>query len=217
VSGAWFNSSGLDRRGGILIDRQGVLLAGVAGALTGRPALNNTVLVLPYSWLLAHQYGGGNNAFGASSFDGGLYDVNALAARVDYAIAANLNTWVSFMWADRYSKSYPWGYIQVNNNYNTVYNNNPVANAFGPVAVPSIPDTNLGWEVDLGIDWRLLEGFRLEALVGYWQPGKWFNYACVDLGVRNWNNPAPGNYWGTNPDRTIDPVIGGHISFVGEF
>lgn len=210
VSGLWFRSEGLDRRAGVLIDRQGYFLAG------GRPTLSNTVVFLPYSWLLVHQYGGGNNAFGLSSNDGGLYDAIALAARIDYAVAANLNTWLSFIWADRNSKSYPWGYISVTNNYNTQYNNTP-GNLFGAQASPSIPDANLGWEVNLGLDWRLLEGLRLEALAGYWQPGKWFNYACVDFGVPNWNTPNQASNWGINPARNIGAVMGGYVSFVTEF
>jgi len=210
VSGLWFRSEGLDRRAGVLIDRQGYFLLG------GRPVLSNTVLLLPYSWLLAHQYGGGNNAFGLSSNDGGLYDAIAFAARVDYALAANLNTWASFIWADRSGKSYPWGYISVNANYNTTYNNTP-GGFVGPLAAPSIPDANLGWEVNLGLDWRLLEGLRLEALAGYWQPGKWFNYACVDLGVPNWNTPNQASNWGINPARNIGAVMGGYVSFVTEF
>jgi hypothetical protein len=218
VSGFWLNSTGFDRRAGLYIDRQGILTTTTAAGAAngGLPVLHNTVLVLPYSWLLAHQYGGGNNAFGTASADGGLYDVNAFAARVDYAIAANLNTWVSFIWADRYSKSYPWGFITVTANYNTNYNYSP-GGLFGPNGAPSIPDQNLGWEVDLGLDWRLLEGFRVEALAAYWQPGKWFNYACVDLGVANWNVPTAANTWGVNPSRTIDPVVGGYVALVGEF
>jgi len=216
VSGLWFwHGPGLDRRAGFVIDNQGYDMAAAGTPTEGF----HTTVFQPYSWLMAMQYGGGNNGFSAAnSNDGSLYDATAYAARVDYAVAANLNTWVSFIWADRVSKSYPWGYVTVNNNYNTVYNTVPAgAAARGLVAVPSIPESNLGWEVDLGLDWRLLEGFRFEALVGYWQPGRWFNYACVDLGVRNWNNPAPGNIWGINPDRAIDPVVGGYLSFVGEF
>jgi hypothetical protein len=54
-------------------------------------------------------------------------------------------------------------------------------------------------------------------LVGYWQPGKWFNYACVDRSVPGWETGNAGNFYGTRPDRTIDPIVGGEFSMVFEF
>ncbi|MEW6533684.1 MAG: hypothetical protein AB1473_22840 [Thermodesulfobacteriota bacterium] len=216
VSGLWFwHGPGLDRRAGLVIDNQGF---DFAAAGTPTEGFHNVVFQ-PYSWLMGWQYGGGNNGFNVNnSQDGSLYDASVYAARVDYAVAANLNTWVSFLWADRNSKSYPWGYVSVTANYNTAYSTTPAgAAARGPTAVPSIPDSNLGWEADFGVDWRLLEGFRVSGLFAYWDPGKWFNYACVDLGVPNWNVPTAGNNWGVNPGRKIDPVVGGYVSLIGEF
>ncbi|MEW6530293.1 MAG: hypothetical protein AB1473_05610 [Thermodesulfobacteriota bacterium] len=227
VSGMLYWSGGLDRRAGALNDTQGWLPAaipphGAAGTAIIRPVLCNSVLIRPYSWLLANQYGGGNDGYSAAfSREGSLHDAIAYASRVDYAVAANLNTWASFLWADRVSKSYPWGFISPTVGGNVVYSYFPAgAAALGLGAVPSIPDSNLGWEVDAGIDWRLLEGFRFEALIGYWQPGKWFSYACKDIGVTAWDVPGSldgDNNWGTRPDRVIDPVIGGYMAFVGEF
>jgi hypothetical protein len=54
-------------------------------------------------------------------------------------------------------------------------------------------------------------------LVGYWQPGKWFNYACVDRSVPGWEAGTAANFFGTRPNRTIDPIIGGEFSLVFEF
>jgi hypothetical protein len=82
---------------------------------------------------------------------------------------------------------------------------------------PSIPDHALGYEFDWGFDWKLLEGYRLNGIFGIWQPGKWFNYACVDKSVTNWDNQTAGENWGVNPDRSISPVFAGEIKFVGEF
>ncbi len=47
-------------------------------------------------------------------------------------------------------------------------------------------------------------------------PGKWFSYACIDRSVPNWNLAGAANF-GTRPDRTIDPVIGGEFSFNFQF
>jgi hypothetical protein len=73
---------------------------------------------------------------------------------------------------------------------------------------PSIPDNNLGWELNTGFDWNLLQNWVVSASFGYWQPGKWFNFACIDRSVAGWDQPTPDNMFGTNPDRTIDPVFG---------
>ena len=45
---------------------------------------------------------------------------------------------------------------------------------------PNTPDTALGWEITAGMEWKLLEKYRLRGTLAYWEPGKWFNYACVD-------------------------------------
>jgi len=76
---------------------------------------------------------------------------------------------------------------------------------------PNIPDRGLGWELDVGFDWNLLEGFNVGLLAAYWDPGKWFRYACIDRSVPNWNLPGHGNFWGTQPGRSIDSILGGQV------
>ena len=61
----------------------------------------------------------------------------------------------------------------------------------GAAGSPNIPDRALGWEVDAGFDWKLLEGFTTNFTLAYWAPGKWFNYACIDRSVPVWNVPEP--------------------------
>ncbi|MEI8182789.1 MAG: hypothetical protein WCG29_08800, partial [Desulfomonile sp.] len=56
--------------------------------------------------------------------------------------------------------------------------------------------------------WKLLENWQLYLRGAYWQPGKWFNFACIDKSVSDWDDPTPQNNWGTNPDRTIAPIMG---------
>ena len=77
-----------------------------------------------------------------------------------------------------------------------------------PAGAPSIPDNNLGWEIDAGMDWQLLDKWTVRMIAGYWQPGRWFNYACIDKTVPNWDIPSAANRFGINPDRVIDPVLG---------
>ena len=91
-------------------------------AWSGGPALNNNnptkgYIGLPidnqatdaYNYLMFHTYAGGNNGGWSNgnginftpAEDGQMVDAYALAARLDYAIAANLNIWGSYMWASR--------------------------------------------------------------------------------------------------------------------
>ena len=66
-------------------------------------AINNTV-TNNYNYLLFHNYGGGNDAPWNSLVNftqdevGQIDHTVALAARLDYAVAANLNIWGSYMW-----------------------------------------------------------------------------------------------------------------------
>jgi hypothetical protein len=193
---------GIDRRAGEYIDR-----SADTRALT---QISNFSVFRPYSILLAWNYGGGNNSYtavnGIGSDNGYITDAIVYAGRMDYAVAANLNVYGSFFWADRQSKTYPWGYLTLANG-NISYNAQP-SGVFGAASAPSIPDTNLGWEVDGGFDWQLLEGYTVKAAFGYWQPGRWFNYAAIDRANPGWTAPGPGNLWGTNPNRTIDAVFG---------
>ncbi|MGB6066783.1 MAG: hypothetical protein WBG50_18415 [Desulfomonilaceae bacterium] len=255
---AW--SSGPDRRGGAQIDRTGLLFqagrtsTSTIGSFTNvRPSCSNsnTGLFRPYSLLMVYSYGLGTHINGDTG-NGYVEDASVYGARLDYAVASNLNTYLSFFWADRVSKSgYGWGFIKPvvpNGTINPSYTA-PAINFTGFAAgtattsglpsgtvalyhdvaregAPSIPDANLGWEIDAGFDWKLLEGFTVNFSSAYWQPGQWFSWACVDKAVANWAqasivtagfgnmNPAA---WGVNPNRQIDPIFGIELRVVGSF
>ncbi len=80
---------------------------------------------------------------------------------------------------------------------------------------PNITERSLGYEIGLGLNWKLLEGWNLGINVNYWVPGKWFTYACVDRADPNWNNDNQPR--GGTRDRSIDPVIGGMYNLTAEF
>jgi hypothetical protein len=212
-----FWSSGFDRRAGVLIDRQGEGLwvgpQNTANALlTIHPNWANTILFNPYSYLMVFNYGGGNNAFNRNG-DGFLTDAFAYAARFDYAVAANLNVWTSVLKANRVSKGYGWGYIRPDQEGDVAYERlTAISDPAVGAAVPAIPDDDLGWEINLGVDWALLDGLQVNTRVSYWQPGKWFNYACISRANPGWAAPAAGNLYGTIPNRVIDPVLGLEIA-----
>ena len=44
-------------------------------------------------------------------------------------------------------------------------------NAFD-ITAPNVPDTDLGWECTVGMDWEILSGSRANLRFAYWKPGK---------------------------------------------
>ena len=85
------------------------------------------------------------------------------------------------------------------------------------MAVPNVPDDYLGWEANVGVNWKLLEGLTFNSQFAYWQPGDWFKFAYVDQGAT-----IPNTVWGTLLpssilNRAIDPLIGFQGSLVVDF
>jgi hypothetical protein len=202
---------GPDRRHGILIDRQPFIQADDQAAV---------FFFQPFSSLMAYRYGAGVDSAGDMS------DASVYGVRVDYALAANLILSGSFIHARRTSHGYGWGFIRPNLSLNPLIygdveylSSDPLllpANPFGNPIPPSIPDNDLGWEAQAEVAWKLLEysdkTLNLSLRASYWQPERWFNYACVDRSVPGWNVPTSANNFGINPDRYIDPVVGFEIS-----
>jgi len=214
---AWI--PGPDRRNSNLIDRQ-------SAAFVWHPSfdtfLGNFDVFRPYSYLLCHFYGSGFNAYDLSN-DGYVRDSCVVGSRLDYAVASNLNIYGTFVWAERTANGYGWGCIAPQTLgllppfTAALANGNLQFATNGATGSPNIPDRALGWEVDAGFDWKLVEGLTTSLLFAYWTPGKWFNYACIDRSVPAWNVPGPGNNFGVRPNKTIDPIFGGLCSLVFSF
>ena len=227
---------GPDRRNGVLIDRQPALLTTNRIFFEFNKELTSTGVFRPYSLLMSTNYGGGLNSI-SKAREGHMNDANVIAGRLDYAMAANLNSFVSIFWAERQSKGYGWGLIRPIPVLGILYTPPAGPGGFGLVqppinalntliqgliggafpainAAPAIPDSSLGVEVDAGFEWQLLDQYNLCANFGVWWPGKWFNYACTDKSnPGGWFLAEPGNNWGVvNPNRTIDPIFGAEIS-----
>lgn len=191
---------GPDRRHGILIDKQPYIQ---------EPDKSAYGVFYPYCLLMAKVYNAGVNSFRDMSAS------DVVAALASYMLASNLEMHASLMRARRSCHGYSWGYIR------------PNPSAFGRInfrqrgsftdPAPSIPDNDLGWEFDLGFRWNLLENWQLRCRGAYWQPGKWFNYACVDKSVPNWDKPSSVNNFGVQPNRTIDPIIGFELYLNAKF
>jgi hypothetical protein len=256
---AHFYSSGHDRRGGAF-DLASSPATSPYGAGTQTydtytqflPFTSRVRAIDPFQYLIG-VYGTGNNgydALGTCSF----LDFVAYAARLDYAVAANLNIFGSIMYAERASNTGTpvamYDGAPGFGRYATVGSPNvPAAKGTGSLSdvstalsrleavlpytasgaaipptgansvVPNVPDNYLGWELDAGFDWKLLEGLTMKGLFAYWQPGDWFKWAYVDH-----SDTTPitlGDQTGVplyvNPNRTIDPIIGFKGSMVMEF
>ena len=210
---AWL--PGPDRRNGALIGKQS---AAFVWHPTFESHLGNFSLFRPYAYILAYDYGAGLKAYDLSA-NGYIRDAWALAVRLDYAVASNLNLFISGVWAERTAKGYGWGCLGPNDSaFNGIPNDGNISlNINGAAGSPNIPDGALGYEASTGADWKLLEGWTLSGVFAFWQPGKWFNYACIDRSVPGWNAPSPGNLYGVRPDRHIDAVIGGEVSMIFSF
>ena len=237
-------SPGLDRRGGSMLDKQ-------PSAILRHPSLTRQFagvsLWRQYAYILPYTYNTGlpnvpNNTADPSfqrldspNKEGQLLDAIVLAGRLDWALAANLNLFATYLWAHRASQGYGWGSISLNPS--SFYGANNGQHFWTPYKIgnvityppgqynylsgaysPTIPETSLGYEIDAGIDWKILENMEVNLLVGRWQPGSWFSYACIDRSVPYWNDASQNStFFGTRPNKIIDPIwatrVGVSINF----
>ena len=105
ISFLWAYYPGPDRRGGKLIDRQPTIVP----VFSPNGGVN---LYFPYSLLLGYDYGSGNGSITRSSDHGFITDASTYGVRLDYAVAANLNAYATFLYASRVSQGYGWGWIR---------------------------------------------------------------------------------------------------------
>jgi hypothetical protein len=208
--------SGPDRRHGILVKKQPYINTVRQAGLDPFYSVSS---------LLAYRFGGGVKS------PGDLSDASVIAGRIDYSLAANLGISTSFLSATRVSHGYGWGWIRPSVvparfgqvDYDPELGTFLVQPAMPPTRfpytenVPAIPARDLGWEMDVGFYWQLLDQFSVELTLSYWQPGKWFNYACADKSVPGWENPTAANNWGINPNRSIDPILGIELALLSSF
>jgi hypothetical protein len=220
VIGAWF--TGDDYRYGNTINGANQRVLVTQGKQSD--TWSNTSVFRPYSYLMIYGYGLGTS-FARDTGNGFVQDASIYAARLDYAVAANLNIYGSFAWAEKFSKSGDiWGCLVPTQTGAAPFQGAVAyvkgSNSLATTVVPTIPDTALGYEIDAGFDWKLLEGLTARTTVGYWVPGKWFGYACVDKNIPGWYMPGAGtwaNNFHTNPGKTIDPVWGTEFKLEGTF
>jgi hypothetical protein len=177
--------------------------------------LVNATLFVPYSMLMVRNYGSGLVAYSGDIYEGMLQDAAFFGVRIDNAVAANLNVWVAGAYAERINNSQGWGCVApatggVMGGRAVFADQGTVDPGDGLFRV--VPNTDLGWEVSGGIDWKLMEGLRVLQEVGYYQPGKWFKHAYVDAGVGLAHDAASVNW-----ERSIDPILAYYLTANFEF
>jgi hypothetical protein len=132
--------------------------------------------------LMYDMYGTGSNWDAAG--EGQPTDFDHLGARLDYAVASNLNVFgiYSYAWRDQ-----PNGWTLggdgrgavrrfTNNDLLAAQNGGFTALTNSPVPIPDSA-REIGWEVDAGFDWKLLENMVWSSTFAYWKPGSWWAYA----------------------------------------
>lgn len=197
LSFLYTNIPGGDRRHGVLTTKQTAPIVGSLEQSAG-------AVFRPYAQILPLAYHGGI----ASGFlDVG--DAQCFGARLDYAVASNLNVGISGLKAKRLSKVHGMGYWFVDPTGITSLafpNPQTLGNFNSPV--PAVPDDNLGEELDIDVRWQLLENWMFKFTGGYFWPGKWWSGACIDRSIPNWETAivAPAYPYAVNPARSIDPV-----------
>jgi hypothetical protein len=137
----------------------------------------NAFYIKDWGYLMYYMYGAGDG-WDAAGY-GQPTNFHHLGGRLDYAIAANLNLSVvyAYAWRDQ-----PTAY-RLGGNYRVgaqAWTNEDIRLAqLGTFRGHAVPDSarEIGWEVDLGINWKLLENLSWDTTLAYWKPGPWWSFA----------------------------------------
>ncbi len=176
----------------------------------------NACYMKDWGYLMYYMYGTGDG-WDAAGY-GQPTNFHHVGAKLDYAVASNLNVFGVFAYAWR---DQPNAY-RLGGDYRRgaqAWTNDDIrlaqAGAFRGHAVPDHARF-IGWEVDGGVNWKLLEGLTWNTLLAFWQPGNWWSYAYPDTAAlyrggivpNNNQNTAAGELNATGrAGRKIDPLF----------
>jgi predicted porin len=183
----------------------------------------------PWGYLMYEYYGTGS-AWDAAG-KGAPTNFHHVGARIDYALAANLNLWAVYSraWRDQ-----PNAFRLAGDDLHRAhdFDNDDILDAQGGGTVVAVPQhaNDIGAEIGLGVDWKLLEQFTWKTKVSWWQPGSWWSYAYPNTTMIYANTPigpGPPPYgYALAPDqalarrglgRSIDPLLAVETQFLVEF
>lgn len=185
----------------------------------GSTGLNDCVMKY-WAFLMYHMYGTGTNWNAAGN--GQPTNLHHIGGRLDYAIASNLNLFLTNSWAWRdqtnaniLGGNYSHTLARFNNN--TVAGQQRLAGFDTPVSgLRAVPDyaSFVGWELDFGVNWKIIENVTWNSVFALWKPGSWWSYAYPNTAaIYRRNNGTvpqdPKDQAGatTGLGRTIDPLI----------
>jgi len=135
-----------------------------------------------------------------------------VGGRLDYAVASNLNVFgvYSQAWRDQ-----PNAYVLGGNGINTLERFTNEMIRVPSANTPAVPNhaRDIGWEVNVGANWKLLENLNWNLLFAYWKPGNWWSYAYPNtVAIYRANGGAAIGAADRvnsrfNLGRNIDPII----------
>ena len=168
-----------------------------------------------------------------SSDHGFITDASTYGVRLDYAVAANLNAYATFLYASRVSQGYGWGWIRPDPEDLVFpalqYGNNGTANNLGfpsgnlvdlsfAIGAPNILERDLGYEIGGGFDWKLIEGYTLAGQGGLLEARRLVQVrVCGQETTQLGHTGDRDNMWGINPNREIDPIFGTRVTIEVDF
>ncbi len=173
--------------------------------------------------LMYYMYGAGTG-WDAAGY-GQPTNFQHLGGRLDYAVATNLNCFMlySYAWRDQpnaYTLGGDYaGGVRLFTNSDIVQFQGLSGGYFGQTAVPDSA-RDIGWEVNTGFQWKLLENLVWQSTFAYWKPGTWWSYAYPNTAAIYRLNPrtaipmtgvaaasAQGQAALSNLGRDIDPLF----------
>jgi hypothetical protein len=182
-----------------------------------------------WGYLMYYMYGTGDG-WDAAGW-GQPTNFHHLGGKVDYAVASNLNMRLIYSqaWRDQPNAYRMGGDYRIG--AQTWSNEDIRLSQLGTFRGQAVPDSarDIGWECDLGFDWKLLENFTWSATFAYWKPGNWWGYALPNTAniyrtlnggaaTGNPNNTPAGEALATfNLGRDIDPLFAAETTLLIKF
>ncbi|MGC9030171.1 MAG: hypothetical protein ACP5LD_10920 [Desulfomonilaceae bacterium] len=156
--------------------------------------------IKPWGYLMYYMYGAGDG-WDAAGY-GQPTNFHHAGVRIDYAIASNLNVNLVYSraWRDQPNAYRLGGDYRIRAQ---VWTNEDIRlSQLGTFRGQAVPDSarEIGWETDIGVDWKLLEGLTWSTTFAYWKPGNWWSYAYPNTAYLYRLNPRGGA--NANPNDT---------------
>jgi hypothetical protein len=144
-----------------------------------------------WGYLMYFMYGTGTGW--DASGNGQPTNFHHLGGRLDYAVASNLNVFgvFSYAWRDQ-PNAFTLGGDGMGGARFFTNEDIRLAQA-GASTLRAVPDSarEIGWEVDGGVAWKLLENLTWNTTLAWWKPGAWWSYAYPDTAaIYRFNNGA---------------------------